>query len=466
MYTITFWRFAKRSNSTARPSADGNTFNCELMDGSGIITPTALLDFGTANPTTYNYAYIAEFSRYYYIRDWQYSAGLWYCALAVDVLASWRGEIGGYNTFIRLSSYDNSKRYPDNRYQHLSAPTIQNVMTPGPFTGTIANGCFVMAVVGTPYGETSPVTNYYVLDNTSMQMFVNMLFDSPQWLNITDVTEDLQKALFNPIQYVSSCFWFPFSISTITNKNPATKIKMGWWEFTGFQNTNTYRLNGSPHVELSSNLTLPKHPDQARGDFLNLAPHTKYQLQFWPYGQFPLDTTECYNFDSLQLAQTIDLIDGRGFLQVSGYGDGVATHFSGYLAQIGVPIALAQATTNIVSSLVSGAINTVGKVASGDIIGAGRGIVDGVLDAVVPSSQIIGTNGGFNTYNLNIILTAEFFHPAPENPGIFGNITNMNGQLSNYPGYIEAEAGAFALPGTDTEQAEVRRYIQTGFYYE
>ena len=211
---------------------------------------------------------------------------------------------------------------------------------------------------------------------------------------------------------------------------------------------------------------MPKHPDSARGEFFNLAPHTKYQLQYWPYGQFQLDTTQCYNFQSLQLAQTIDLIDGRGFLQVSGYTDNGATHFNGYLAQIGVPIALAQAGTNIVSSLISGAITTAGKIASGDIIGAGKGIVDGVLDAVVPSSQIIGTNGGFNTYNLNIILTAQFFRPAPENSTIFGNITNTNGQISSYPGYIEAEAGAFSLPGTDAEQAEVRRFIQGGFYYE
>lgn len=466
MYTITFWRFSKRNNSTARPSEAGVTFNCELMDGSGIINPTALLDFGNANPATYNYAYIEEFSRYYYVRDWSYSAGLWYCSLAVDALATWRGEIGGYNTFIRISSFDTSKRYPDTRYQHFSSPTIQNVMAAGPFTGNIANGCFVMAIVGTPYGDTSPVTNYYVLDNSAMQMFVNKLFDSPQWLNITDITEDLQKALFNPIQYISSCFWFPFPITTITSKTPATKIKLGWWEFTGFQNTNTYRLSGAPHVELGSTLAIPKHPDRARGAFLNLAPHTKYRLQFWPYGQWELDTTECFNFDSLQLAQTIDLIDGRGFLQLSGYTADGATHFSGYLAQIGVPIALAQATTNIVSSLVSGAITTAGKIATGDIIGAGRGIVDGVLDAVVPSTQIIGTNGGFNTYNLNIILTAEFFRPAPENAGIYGNITNVNGQLSNYPGYIEAEAGAFSLPGTDSEQATIRQYIQNGFYYE
>lgn len=466
MYTIKLWRFAKRSNSTARPSEEGASYQCDLMDGSGIINPSALLDFGEGNPTTYNYAYIPEFSRYYYIRDWQYSAGLWLCSLAVDVLATWRGEIGGYNTFIRISSFDTSKRFPDNRYQHASSPTIKNVMVQSPFTATIANGCFIMAIVGTPYGETSPTTNYYALDNDSMQLFVNKLFNSPDWLNITDVTTELQKALFNPIQYISSCFWFPFALSTITNKNPATKIKMGWWEFAGFQNTNTYRLAGKPHVEFGTILTLPKHPDSARGEFLNLAPHTKYQLQYWPYGQFQLDTTQCYNFQSLQLAQTIDLIDGRGFLQVSGYTDNGATHFNGYLAQIGVPIALAQAGTNIVSSLISGAITTAGKIASGDIIGAGKGIVDGVLDAVVPSSQIIGTNGGFNTYNLNIILTAQFFRPAPENSTIFGNITNVNGQISSYPGYIEAEAGAFSLPGTDAEQAEVRRFIQSGFYYE
>ena len=481
MYTITFWRFAKRSNSTARPSVDGNTFNCDLMDGSGIINPTALLDFGNVNPTTYNYAYIAEFSRYYYIRDWQYSAGLWYCALAVDVLATWRGEIGGYNTFIRRAAADNSREFPDSIYPHKTLSTISTSGTASPFINSLSQGTVVLGVTGAPSGAGVGATNYYAMSNEHFMNFLALMYSDPStWLTITDITTDLQKALVNPIEYIASCKWFPIPLSDVTGVS--SNIKLGWWEFPQSSIGTVKRLSGAAHTEYTTNVTIPKHPLAAtRGSYMNLSPHSSYMLSFFPYGQWQLDTMQLVNYPQLQFFQSIDMIDGRGFMEVRGWDGTNYTMLDCRICNIAVPLSMAQSAPDISKSFSNFALSKAQNFFStssaiGGIQGLGaaaaemlslKNTADVALSSILPKNEIFGVNGGFNIYNwAEIWIVAQFLTPSDENPGLFGNVCNKNGQISSYPGYIEAEAGAFALPGTDTEQAEARRYIQTGFYYE
>ena len=75
MYTVSLWNYSKKENSTSQPDAGtAYTVTCDLMDGSGMLAPTVVLNGD--NPTAYNYAYIEEFSRYYFINNWRYSLGL------------------------------------------------------------------------------------------------------------------------------------------------------------------------------------------------------------------------------------------------------------------------------------------------------------------------------------------------------------------------------------------------------
>ena len=73
MLEIKLYTFGKRENSTARPDG-GVSFQARIWDGVGILSPQIVFSFqdNTTNPTAYNYAYIPDFNRYYFIRDWQY----------------------------------------------------------------------------------------------------------------------------------------------------------------------------------------------------------------------------------------------------------------------------------------------------------------------------------------------------------------------------------------------------------
>lgn len=472
-YTVNLYHFSKRKNSTARPSGNGTTFNCRLKDDSGILAPVLILDFRYAGsqPQIFNYAYIPEFSRYYWITNIKYVLGLWEFSLAVDVLASWKTDIGNISTFAYRAQYDSSKRFPDDIYRFATNSTITNTIHAGNFSGNVDNGCFILGIVGS--GNTSSIgaMNYYVTNKEGMKAIINALFNDTSWLNISDISADLQKALFNPIQYIKSCMFFPFAMTNINSKTSTTSIRFGWWTMT--LNINSlYIINSSPHVELGFTMSIPKHPEtSSRGSFVNLSPNTIYQLMYLPYGTWTLDTSILVNYRTLILAQTIDLINGQGCLYVSCYNETTEANdqFDVKVAQIGVPIAVAQLTTDWLGSAISSGINFVNAVANTSIksmVSGVESLADATLASMVPKAQISGINGGFNTYNLNVILQAQFMFQAPENPSIFGRPCNNNITIRNYPGFIQAEPGNNSFGCMETELTEINNFFTTGFYYE
>ena len=76
--TIKFYTFAKRINSTKQPTgAAALSSDCIIKRGSSIINPTIELDIGLAtSPAAYNYAYIADWNRYYWVQDWIFNERL------------------------------------------------------------------------------------------------------------------------------------------------------------------------------------------------------------------------------------------------------------------------------------------------------------------------------------------------------------------------------------------------------
>lgn len=88
---ITFFSFSKKMNSTSQPSG-GLVTSCDLKRGTDVLNPQIIIN--RRDMSNYNYAYIPAFSRYYWINNWSVDGGLWYGALSVDALASWKAEIG------------------------------------------------------------------------------------------------------------------------------------------------------------------------------------------------------------------------------------------------------------------------------------------------------------------------------------------------------------------------------------
>ena len=68
-------------------------FVCEFKDQSSIFKPSILIGTNT-NLTSYNYAYITEFARYYFITDIVLvRANLYLLKLKTDVLSTWANQL-------------------------------------------------------------------------------------------------------------------------------------------------------------------------------------------------------------------------------------------------------------------------------------------------------------------------------------------------------------------------------------
>lgn len=69
-----------------------NVFSGTLREETSVISPVVLMEL--ENPSGYNYAYIPEFSRYYFISDMvSVRKGLWRISMKVDVLESFKNYI-------------------------------------------------------------------------------------------------------------------------------------------------------------------------------------------------------------------------------------------------------------------------------------------------------------------------------------------------------------------------------------
>ena len=66
---VWLYTFSKEKNSTVRPSAGTTSasYSCVLKDKCGTMAPVIKLDIGLTNsPSSYNYAYIPNFKKYYF----------------------------------------------------------------------------------------------------------------------------------------------------------------------------------------------------------------------------------------------------------------------------------------------------------------------------------------------------------------------------------------------------------------
>ena len=79
-------------NKLIKSISNISVFSGTLKDETSVISPIVMMEL--ENPTMYNYSYISDFGRYYYIRDMvSVRKGLWKISMQVDVLQSFRDYI-------------------------------------------------------------------------------------------------------------------------------------------------------------------------------------------------------------------------------------------------------------------------------------------------------------------------------------------------------------------------------------
>lgn len=459
-----FYKFNKKKNSTKRPE-NGTDIQVELKSPTDLINPTIRLNYA-GSPHGFNYLYLPDFAKYYWVVSWRWVNGLWECDCNEDFLATWKDEIGDSTQYILRSSHTYNTNVGDSYFPTRGGTVNYYAAGTNPFASTFDGGCYVVGLINSDTGGVGAV-HYYVMTQVGFNSFLSSLMSDIDWLNISadEISAGLQKGLINPFQYVASCIWLPVMAATSGEK--LSNMHYGWWTLSG---QSAYRLAQDSAVYTSVDFTLPKHPQaDERGKWLNNSPYTTYTLYFQPFGGIPIDTTMVYDQTSVRASVYIDPITGNALCEVIS-GGATITQVSGL---VGVPIQLSQMAVDYIGAAKTAVNSLVGIVSDvrhgniGGLIANGvSGVIDSTTQARIPQMQTSGANGSKLYSKITPHIMAQCSLVVPENNAHWGRPLCDNRKIRDLPGFVMCADPDITFPGTEVEQDGVRSFLTSGIYYE
>ena len=495
MNIILYTGFAKKKNSTKVPPAGTTsiTLTGTLKEPCSVMQPVFQIKRGAidAVPDPYTYAYIAVFGRYYFVRDVTWSEGLWEISLEVDVLASYRTQIGNSSHYVLRtdSTTDFNPMITDTLYPATNDVDLYQYSLTSAFVTDTATGIYIVGIISGSYvaypDSQVGAISYYAMTAAEFGSLKEALLsdanlvtmditDAYGGMQITDLSKPLFKALYNPYQYIVSCMWFPFSKTSISSTRVST-IPIGWWD---------YNLSGdliiAQNIVLYEGPTLiNRHPQAAaRGDYLNYAPYTRCTV-YGIFGTIPLDLSYFdRDDDTLIIQYIIDLITGHCRVRIQSYKSSESSPVHHNIVErdflCGVPIQLAQIATDYLGASVAAvdtAANTVQNALSLNIGGAISSAAHGIyntLNAAMPQVMTSGTNGSFIITNSHMQTTFsyQYYNLTDEDIAHKGRPLCAIKQLNTLSGYILCADGEFDISCLNDERTMIYDFLTTGFFWE
>lgn len=114
---IWLYNCTAENNRVNKSDYISNAFNIQgsLRNPSDVINPTIIIEKTNPAGSLYNYAYITEFRRWYYINNWRsINTNIWELTAHVDVLMTWGAQIKANKAIIsRTEDFNNANMYID-----------------------------------------------------------------------------------------------------------------------------------------------------------------------------------------------------------------------------------------------------------------------------------------------------------------------------------------------------------------
>lgn len=469
MITVTLYTFSKRENSTATPSGSGTDFSCALKAPTSIINPT--LELAAADLTSFNYAYIAAFHRYYFMRDIvSLNNGRWEITLECDVLATYKTEIGGSSEYVlrSASSYDNTimdSLYPTKAVCTLQEGTSVAVFSPAQIT-------FILGIINNSTYNKAGAVQYLAMDNQQIGDFMQYLLgidianDTDSLLQLmqnlnTAVQDGVARSLMKPNEFIVESYALPYT----PDVDSLVTVKCGWWTTTNTAYVIRPRTN---HISIGSgSLALPRHPQAAtRGDYLNAAPYTRYTLNLGPFGIYGVDTTKLCSVSTIEYD-----VYGDNFGNVTCELSAGGVIIDKLTACVKNPFAVGQVNMDALGAMSSGiatASSLSGAIQSGGETGVGSTASNVIssINTLLPQVTRQGSQGNFANVFPNFRSYGEHYSVVDEDITHRGRPYCKAVQISTLSGYILVSDPDVSIPGTAEENSKIKGYMSTGFYYE
>ena len=272
-----FSNFSKRENSTKIPTGTADkTLTGYLKEPCSVENPVFKIERLPADvcPETYVYATISALGRYYFVMDWVWADGLWECHLQEDYLASWKTYIGNTTAYVERSASTYNGAITDKLYPVTTDFSTTGVaLASGYYNVAPSGGCFVLGIINNAnfaVSQAGGAVTYYAMTISQMRSLMSYLLgtgflDDAGFPAVAttgqQLLQDTAKAFVNPVQYITSCMWFPVSVSDIADST-SSSIVLGYWDMDSNIATG-HKVTAFSFTE-SITGNIPVHPQAAR----------------------------------------------------------------------------------------------------------------------------------------------------------------------------------------------------------
>lgn len=480
---LTLLTTLKRENSTFQPNVSSAGFvldleNIKLRQPCSLHTPAFVVRVPStvsyADLERYNYALLfnaegfnAAPMQYLWIDNVTYNPdGMWTVETHIDVLAQYKTEIMQSALYVLRSATNYSNLLSDS-----AVPTIADVeatsvnIGTGIFQYNYNDGTYIIGVMNDDT-EGVGIPHYYAMTHAQWSNFCNQMLSTVNWAGISaaEISSELQKALINPMQYITTAFWLPCPVSTGATIN---SIPVGFWEIP---NSPAARITGA-FTTREFTVTLPSHPQSNTLAYTNYSPYSQYKMVFEPFGTITLPAWLAGG-ETVRGFVYVDPTSGDAVMRLSTAESVIGT----YHAKAGLEMPIGQAVFDIdsfskssaIQAGVAGAVDVIGENLFS--VGAPERVFNGVLSnlaASMTSVQSSGTRGSIAAY-IDVPRIEAVFKKLSAT-----NYTTLMGRpccklltLGGLSGFVMCATGDVECGASPSEKGMISRFLTTGFFME
>lgn len=503
-----FFKFAKKVNSTRRPSEQPATMlnrSVEIIEPFDLLNPTIkVVDCWTdeiKDTWTYfmqfNYIKLGdtegngrEIDRYYWIRNWRREGGVNYAECEVDVLASWRGTIHGYEGHPNMQLVERCSAAVNNTLTDTLRPATGDIDS-GRILGQLSSGyygwgwdndkltytvtMFPLKAQSSSISNLNSETNIWTCNGVNWSKFSQYL-SSPillrEWddtlgeykvtggtgKSIRDYVDNILVIPYRP-QPGASCSLFEFGNEYAKVTIPQGTANLSTVPFAMMQKNDI----GEWTFNLSSVFSGESWRDNS--NYITLS------LRFNPFGQMTIPVDYVRESKSLRVKLIGDILGNVTLIGYGGNSTNVPTWIMGS-SKVGLNPAFAnipntsselvkavttRAKINTATNIVSSGLAAIGSTVSGNYIGTALSvgnvamsmatqkynIADAIKSEALPGSISTSGVGGTTMIDTSPVLTWVRQNVAPAQNDKYGRPLHEVRALStlvadgNQPGFVQ-----------------------------
>lgn len=333
---VYLFKFKKRNNSTKKPGlSDGEKYGCEIFEPFTVTAPTLL--FKATGVFEYNYTFIPEFNRYYFVKEWTFENGLWKATTEEDFLSSWKTQILNSEQYVERSTMESDEYIYDHQYTNTYNNRVYLHKIIPYYAGNVWWGLsdnvsvnYRTFLKGTWFGIGTIKDNQFYMQSNGYLIALKDTYVSLEVVMAQMRSEDVEKVRLS--EFVSQLYMLPQSYDDVTSTTYATI-------FVGAENdfysdnqslTGTHRGKTWQGYDLSQGGEFKKVPrnkilttyfrvptkDILQEPFyLNAAP-TKAFIIFRPFGKVEIDLTTLKKLEYLSIVVQTDVASGNSELSI------------------------------------------------------------------------------------------------------------------------------------------------------